>query len=288
MPTVAVGSQAVQKPASLSAHSHAHELYGFLLRQDRKSFDSALGKPFHQSKTKDGGNAFAYRLPGFGQDYLVAFIAGEGQPFFKEMAIRLELTGTVPCGDTGFFGLQLGDASSKVETVLGKPSKTSHEDEANLDLWDYTGENFSLEFTADRKLYSIQINDEEKGAEQLLDGEEEVSQFAKAILAGDLDKELFLSSGEIECIKEEAFGIREGRARTILGDSTAKVSVCLKKAARAIVALGPKMDNADVNVRVYEKGPPAMVIKFPQNSSLKEVVLVHEAGYLRVYEATFR
>ena len=113
-------------------------------------------------------------------------------------------------------------------------------------------------------------------------------EFAKAIESGDLDKLLFFSSGEIECSRREAFGIQSGQARQILGDSTSKVSVCLKAAARAIVALGPKLKGAEPNVRVYEKGPPAMVIKFPANSPLREVVLVHEAGFLRVYEVTFR
>jgi len=268
--------------------SHAHELDGFLLRQSRKAFEAALGKPFHQDKNDYGGDSFAYHIPGFKQDYLVAFLAGEKEPFFKDKAVRLELTGTVPFGGPGFFGLQLGDESSKVESVLGKPSQVRHESDVNLDLWDYTAENYSLEFTADHKLYSIQINDEEKGAKQTLEGEDEVYEFAKAIEANDLDKLLFFSSGEIECSKREAFGIEGGQARKILGDSTSRVSVCLKEAARAMVALGPKMKGADTNVRVYEKGPPAMVVKFPASSPLREVVLVHEAGFLRVYEVTFR
>jgi hypothetical protein len=288
VPATLVSQQTSQKPLFEKTRSHAHELDGFLLRQDRKAFEAALGKPFHQDKIENGGNAFAYHIPGFKQDYLVAFIAGEKEPVFKDKAGRLELTGTVPFGNTGFFGLQLSDASSKVESVLGKPSQVRHEDDGNLDLWDYTDENFSLEFTADHKLYSIQINDEEKGAKQTLEGEDEVYQFAKAIEANDLDELLFFSSGEIECSKREAFGIQGGHARRILGDSTSRVSVCLKEAASAIAALGPKMKGADTNVRVYEKGPPAMVVKFPANSPLREVVLVHEAGFLRVYEVTFR
>jgi hypothetical protein len=283
-----VSQQAAQNPGLVAGRSHAHELDGFLLRQDKKSFDAALGKPFHQEKTDNGGNAFAYHIPGVKQDYLVAFIAGEKDPFFKDKAVRLELTGTEPFGKTGFFGLQLGDASSKVEDVLGKPSQIRHEDDVNLDLWDYTDENFSLEFSADRKLYSIQINDEEKGAKQTLVGSDEVYQFARAVESGNLEKLLFFSSGEIECSRGTAFGIRDGQARKILGDSTSKVSVCLKEAARAIVALGPKMKGVATNVRVYENGPPAVVIKLPPSSPLREVVLVYEAGFLRVYEVTFR
>ena len=268
--------------------SHAHELYGFLLRQSRKAFEAALGKPFHQDKIENGGDAFAYHIPGFKQDYLVAFIGGEKEPFFKDKAARLELTGTVPFGDTGFFGLQLSDESSKVESVLGKPSHVRHEDDVNLDLWDYTDENFSLEFSADHKLYSIQINDEEKDAKQKLEGEDEVYQFAKAIETNDLDDLLFFSSGEIECSKREAFGLQGGQARKILGNSTSRVSACLKEAASAIAVLGPKMKGADTNVRVYENGPPAIVVKFPASSPLREVVLLQEAGFLRVYEVTFR
>jgi len=283
------GQQSNKKAeAARQAHSHVHELNGFLLRQDRKAFEAELGKPFHQDRSLEGTLACAYHLSGSKNDYLVAFYLGDKKSYLSGKAVRLELTGDRPSGSTGFFGLQLGDPMEKVEASLGQPSKISHENDVNLDLWDYEKENYALELTATHKLYSIQINDENRGTEPQWDAVATVHMLAKAIETRDINQLMALSSGEIECSQKESFGIQGGSARKILDDKKSAVSVCLVQAANAILPLGPEMKGAETNIRIWEKGPPGMVVKFPKNSPLREVVLVDEAGAPRIYEVTFR
>jgi len=270
------------------AHSHAHELSGFLLRQDRKAVEAALGKPFHQDKRPNNITAYAYHLNGLKGNYLVVFVYEEKRSIYNNKILEIELTGEEPSGPTGFFGLALGDSTEKVESVLGKPTEVRHEDDVNVDLWDFKNENYSLEFTPSQRLYSIQINDEQRGAESPIGGTDHVNSFAQAVKAHNIDKMMSLASGEIECSKKEAFGIQGGNARKILDDEGSPVSACLTQAAKAILALGQEMKGTDTDIRVWEKGAAGMVVKFPKNSPLLEVVMMDEAGAPRIYEVTFR
>jgi hypothetical protein len=281
-------SSEIRSKATTQVHSHAHELSGFLLRQDRKAVEAALGKPFHQEKRPNNITAYAYHLHGFKINYLVAFIYEEKRSIYNDKVMQMELTGTEPSGPTGFFGLALGDSAEKVESALGKPATIRHEDDVNVDLWDYPQENYSLEFTSSHRLYSIQIEDEPGGAKSPAGGTDQVHMFARATKDRDINAILSLASGEIECSKKEAFGIQGGNARKILDDRSSPISVCLAEASEAILALGPEMKAADTDIRIWEKGPPGMVVKFPWSSPLREVVLVDEAGAPRIYEVTFR
>jgi hypothetical protein len=172
--------------------------------------------------------------------------------------------------------------------VLGKPTGISHEDDVNVDLWKYAHMNYSLEIAASHKLYSIHIDEGPEDVKPEVGGPSEVYAFAKAVKAHEIDREISLASGEIVCTKEEFFGIQSGNARKMLNDKTSAVSLCLAQAADAILALGPEMKATDTAVRVWERGPAGMVVKFPKNSPLREVVLVDEAGSTRIYEVTFR
>jgi hypothetical protein len=269
-------------------HTRAHELCGFLLRQDRKAVEAALGKPFHEEKGNPDTTAAAYHLPGSKEDYLVAFFYNKKNSEQQGKAVQLELTGSDPFGPTGFFGLALGDTSSKVETTLGKPVLIRHEDDVNLVLWDYVEQNYSLEFTTDHKLYSIQIVDQPSHDTPDIGGSVEVRLFAQAVEAHDIDKLVELVSDEIECSTTEAFGIQSGSARVILSYPKSPVSICLQNAAKAILALGKEMNGVDDSLRVWTKHTPGTVTKFPASCPLKEIVFDQEAGAFRVYEVTFR
>jgi hypothetical protein len=286
-----VGLVCLQLPAQSvqKAKPRAHELKGFLLRQDRKAFETSLGKPFHEEKRPNGNTASGYHLHGLKQDYLVAFYSENKSSEVYGKAVELELTGPEPSGPTGFFGLQLGDPAEKVERVLGKPTKISHEDDSNVDLWGYEQDNYSLEFTPDRKLYSIQILDQPGSGPAGFAGSAEARLFALAIQARDIEKIMEMSSGEIECSwPEDFFDAQSGPARDALADPTSKISVCLQRASRAVLAMGPEMKGADDSIRWWEKHSPGAVTKFPSSSPLKEIVFDQEAGAWRVYEVTFR
>jgi hypothetical protein len=277
------------KPEAVrDVHLHPHELNGFLLLQERKAVEAALGKPFHEEKRPNGNLASGYHLRGFKENYLIASYIEDPNSYYKNKVRELQLTGTQPSGSTGFFGLELADSAERVLAVLGKPTEIRHENDMNVDLWNYDQKHYSLEFTPSHTLYSIIIDAEAKEVDPAWSGAAEVYAFAKAIKARDIDTILSLASGEIECSQTESFGIRDGRARDILADSTSPISVCLAQAADAILALGPEMKAANTDIRIWERRPPGMVVKFPKNSPLLELVLVDEAGSPRIYEVTFR
>jgi hypothetical protein len=209
-------------------------------------------------------------------------------PIVKDKIIELELTGADPSGPTGFFGLQLCDSAEKAEAAIGKPTKISHEDDVNVDLWYYERNNYSLEFTPDHKLYSIQILDKFGDNPPGFAGSDEVRFFAQAVQAHDIDRLMELVSGEIECSTTEAFGIQSGSARVIIADPKSPVSLCLLRAAKAILAFGPEMKGTEDMIRIYTDADPGTVTKFPTSRPLKEVVFAQEAGAFRVYEVTFR
>jgi len=271
-----LAAQSVQKPKP-----QAHELLGFLLRQDRAAIEAALGKPFTEQTRPDSWVAYAYRLPKTPETYLVTL-------YDKQKVGQIELTGTDYRGPTGFFGLKLGDSSDKVQSALGRPTKISHEDDVNVDLWDYKESNYSVEITADHKLYSIQIVFEQKGNPDHVAGSAEVHLFAEAVRSHNIDKLTEMSSGEIVCTSGKEFGIQAGAARTVLSNETSEFSGCLKRAADAILALGPDMKGTSDEIRVWTEHTPGTVTKFPESSPLKEVVFVVEAGAWRVGEVTFR
>lgn len=136
--SVAARAQQPPSPAPASAgQPHPHELSGFLLRQNRVAIEAALGKPFAEEKRDDNVVAYGYHLPGFKENYLIAFFYEGDSAEVRDKAIRLQLTGPEPSGPTAFFGLALSDRAEKVEKLLGKPASIRHEDDANVDLWDY-------------------------------------------------------------------------------------------------------------------------------------------------------
>jgi hypothetical protein len=201
----------------------------------------------------------------------------------------MELTGDSSSGPTGFFNIQLGDSAEKVESVLGKPDKITRESDISLDLWDYfVAANYSLEFNTDHKLYSIQINVDPDQSIPEPAGRFEARAFALAIQAHDIDKMMEMSSGELECSNKEDFGFKTASARAVLSDEKSPLSICLQKAAAAILASGPEMKDYEDSIRLRGKGPAGTVTKPPASSPLKEVVFAQELGAFRVYEVTFR
>lgn len=265
-----------------------HELLGFLLRQSPPAFTSALGKPFNEGPHGDGETYQAFHIPNAKETYLVAVFAKKDINAMP-LAVTLELTGTDYKGPTGFLGLRLGDDSSKVQSLLGKPSEVRREEDVNVDLWDYKQNNYSLEFTPDHKLYSIQIVDEVKSDPKEQAGAKEAYRFAMAIKNGDVNSLMLMSSGELECTRDDwPVGFKTNSARAEFENSQSRLFTCLKAAAKAILQLGPDVKGADNQIRLYSKGYVGTVTIFPDTSPLKEVVFTWEDDRWRVYEVTFR
>ncbi|MFZ1084116.1 MAG: hypothetical protein WAN35_04025 [Terracidiphilus sp.] len=288
---IALNGQSTEMHAKAAtfAHTRAHELNGFLLFQNQKAVEAALGQPFRKGERTDDKQWFAYHLSGSKNNYLVAYYYVGKDPVYKDQIIELEFTGAGPSGPTGFFGLQLGDSAEKVEAVIDKPTEIRHEDDVNVDLWDYEKNNYSLEFTPDHKLYSIQIVDQSGKDSPGFAGSEEVRLFAEAVQAHDIDKLMELSSGQIECSHpNDVYSLQSGPARGVLLNPKSGISICLQRAAKEILALSPGMKGVEDQIRVYTKAEPGTVTKFPASCPLKEVVFRQEAGAFRVYEVTFR
>lgn len=273
--------------AAQAQAGNPHELFGFLLRQSPSAFTATLNKPFQEGPYGDGLTFQAFHIPSAKNSYLVAIFAKENINKFP-LAVALELTGTDYLGPTGFLGLKLGDDASSIESRLGKPAEIHHERDPDLDLWDYKQGNYSLEFTPTHKLYSIQINDENKADPAKAADGADARAYALAIDRYDIDDILKMSSGELECATTESFGFREKSARKELADNNSKLLNCLARASKAILALGPEMKGVDAQLRLYEKGTMANVVKFPAASPLKEVVFQWEEDGWRVYEVTLR
>jgi len=284
--SLAVANTIFPMYAAQAQAGNPHELFGFLLRQSPSAFAVTLGEPFKEGPHGDGLTFQAFHIPSAKNSYLVAIFAKEKTNKFP-LAVTLELTGTDYSGPTGFLGLKLGDDASSIEARLGKPTEIRHEQDADLDLWDYKQRNHSLEFTPSHKLYSIEINDENKtDPEKAADGTD-ARAYALAIDRHDIDDILKRSSGELECATTNSFGFREKSARKELADNS-KLLNCLARASKAILALGPEMKGADAQIRLYEKGTMANVVKLPAASPLREVVFQWEEDSWRVYEVTFR
>ena len=181
-----------------------------------------------------------------------------------------------------------GTRRGKSSTTLGKPTKIHHEDDVNLDLWDYESDNYTLEFTYSHQLYSIQIIDQSGNDTPGFAGSNEIRFFAQAVQANDIDKLMELVSGEIECSTTKDFGIRTGSARNILSDPKNPIHNVSSARRGKFLALGPEMRGADGSIRVWTKHTPGTVTKFPASCPLKEIVFDQEAGAFRVYEVTFR
>ncbi|HYB61452.1 MAG TPA: hypothetical protein VEH50_08230 [Methylomirabilota bacterium] len=279
-PFVLVLSALFLAPVALPA-AQPHELLGFLLEQDPAAFDHALGQPFKTGSLPGQLAMRAYMIPGAKETYLVAVFN------IHARAVRLELTGQDYTGPTGFLGLTLGEDASAVKSVLGEPAETRHEDDFNVDFWDYKPSNYSLEFTLDHKLYSIQVNEDPPREPRSFAHSPEVRKYALAIEAGDIDTVVRMSSGFLICTDKSELGFTRA-ARTDLADSSGDLAGCLKKAAAAIVALGEGMTGADDQFRFAERGGPFCVTKFPASSPLKEVVFTWEVDDWRVFEVTLR
>lgn len=262
---------------------HPHELAGFLLRQNRSAIEAELGASFAQTPDSDNWVGNAYSIEKGKDTYLVAFYG------VKDRALKMELTGSDYTGPTGFLGLRLGDDAEVAAKVLGKADSVIHEVDTNVDLWQYKDANYSVEIDHRNKLYSIQVVDDAETSPERIAGSAEVYKFSKAWLAKDIDAVMAMSSVEIECTDGISFVAQVGWARRVLEDASSGLHGCLDRAMNAVAALGPEMKGTVEEIRVWpnsnEAGP---VVKFPESSPLKEIVLTKETREWRIYEVTFR
>jgi hypothetical protein len=263
-----------------------HELYGFLLRQAPEAFSHQLGKPIKEGTAPNGKPFSAYHIPGTQTDYLVAeFSTLDG----KTQAVTLELTGIEYKGQTGFCDLRLGDSADVVTKRLGKPTSIRHEDDVNVDLWDWPERNYSIEMSAKGTICSFQIVDpltSPTGLGGLAEVKELRDAMSHADSLGSVNKMMRLLSGDVICTSEHENSFGADSARSVLQDKHSPLRNCLNSAAEALATVD--LDKASVDIRLYTKGPSGTVVKLPTNCAVQEIVFDWEARGWRIYEITFR
>ncbi len=266
---------------------HPHELMGFLLGQQLDAVESELGQPFQEGEKDKLQTYHAYHVAkGAADTYLVA-ITDTG----KDMIGTLELTGTDYHGETNFLGLHLGDSTATIENFVGKPFSIRHEDDLNIDLWENPQSTFSLEISANKKLYSIQIFDE-RVEPKTLTTTDLLLRFTKAVAAGDVNGMMAMSSGDLRCGEPDdmwLFGTE--KARHVLGDAQSGMRRCLQYAIDIVQGSGSRLlKDAETDIRIYDddKSWPGCVLKFPESSPLEEVAFHWEANEWRIYDVAIR
>jgi hypothetical protein len=204
-------------------------------------------------------------------------------------AVTLELTGTEYKGLTGFYDLRLGDSAEIVTKRLGKPTTIRHEDDVNVDLWDWPERNYSIEMNAKGTVYSFQIVDPlstPTGLGGLAEVKELRNALSQADSLGDVNTMMRLLSGDVICTSEHENSFGADAARSVLQDNQSPLRTCLKHASDALATID--IDKLSVDIRIYTKAPPGFVVKFPPNCAIQEIALDWEAGGWRIYEITFR
>ena len=176
--------------------------------------------------------------------------------------------------------------------MLGRPPKTRAGQDAKLTLWDYAPDNFSLEFTSEGKLYSIQIMlDPPLREATTIAGLAEAREFAAAALSKDVNELMRSVSGDLLCgsIKSVRF---TRAARIDLTDPKSQMSQCLSRAARPIAALPQEKhgvsDQMRVNMLHLTNIDVFPVTKFPEKVSVKEIVYAWECDAWRIYQVILR
>lgn len=281
-PPASLLAQQILNTTPKTALHGPHELMGLLLRQSRSAVEAELGTPFHKQARPDGAAGFAYHVPHSPNTYIVVI-------YDKDKAATIELTGTDYSGPTGFLKIRLGDSDTHIQATLGKPAAVTHEDDVNVDLWDYKNANYSLEFDTHHRLYSIQIVDESHGQPRHFASIANLHSFAVAVQSHDVDAQLKAMSGEITCGSfARGYERFQSSARTALSDEKSRLSACLSRAAAAILQENSSKQEAQLDVRMWTDGGTGAVVKMQETSSLKEVVFVVEQDEWRVYEVTFR
>jgi hypothetical protein len=137
-------------PALLTAQTQScqTELNGFLLGQYTSALKS-LGKPDKMGE-QNGWKYQAYKFPK--NSYMVF----EVDPQHPEQIAAIQVTGE-NAGMRSFAGVKLGDTQEQLVAKLGKPDQVTPEPEEELQLLEYRNQNYTIEVSKDKRVYSIHI-----------------------------------------------------------------------------------------------------------------------------------
>jgi hypothetical protein len=109
------------------------------------------------------------------------------------------------------------------------------------------------------------------------------------VLANDIDGLLGQLAGDIEIYQGDQVYDFARSARTELSDQNSKIWKLVFGENRSVrAAFTSELFDPDQQIRLYEKGPPGSVAKFPNSKIIQEIVYDLEAGAWKVWEIKLR
>lgn len=255
------------------------DLNGFRLQQLKPAIVAALGKPFREFDADD------FRVEAHQIDE-AAYMVFE---YYKETpnhVYSIQLTGSTTRA-LPFKGLSLGDPSSKVNSVLGKPSQVAQIEAPRVTKLSYEGRNYSVEIDDKEFLYSVRIY----ATRDLMSAHDEPNgnwqQFKSAVAKRDLKTLIEFLRPDVEIYKDGKVISIAGRFGDFLANPDDQIVEALI-AENGSVREALSQEEPEMEWRLILKFGAGSVYKFRRSTILKEIVFFPYAGRLRVYEIAFK
>lgn len=271
--------------ASAQAPSQ-RELNGFLIGQTDRAIAASFTTLMQADTTSDGWVDRVYLLDRAHRAYM-AFKFPADRP---HQTVSVQIAGDSATPMTPFLGIRLGDHRDSMLARLGTASRVSHENDVDVDLYEYSGRNYSLEVDSRGRVSSIQIF----GTEGFQDHPGVAMSSPDSLLAalqagGHATLEALAPDAEVYW-GGTTTSFEHGALQDLQGDSTpiAKALLVGPQSVRSVLAVDSVRQHADRALRVWEKRAPGMVWKFHEPAPIAEIVFVIDAGRWRVWEIRYR
>lgn len=263
------------------------ELNGFLIGQSLKAIDASFASRIQVDTSQDGWVDRAYLVDRPHR----AYMAFKFEPDRPKAAVSVQVAGDAGAPVDGLLRVRLGDSRDTLIARVGRPTRITHEDDVNVDLFSYDGRNYSYEVDSTGRVSSIQI----MGLEGFPDSAPVVGLSLDSLvraLQGSWSQALDVLSPEIEVYPDSQTTVSFTHgARQDLEDTSSALRRVLISGPRSLVRV---LEDASVrakgesSVRVWEQGGVGLVWKFPDPIPVAEVVLKVEDARWVLWEVTYR
>jgi hypothetical protein len=281
--------------ASIAGGLHAQhppsqrELNGFLLGQHEEVLANQFGQPVQQQDFPDGWAYRAYVIDSTHHAYMVFKFSD----FRSDYIYSIQIAGDSGTSMYPFVDLRLGDSRAKVTQILGEPSRIEEVPDMGLDALFFENRNYSVELSADGKLFSIQIMGYD-GFPDSLPLLQSPPLLGQQLRARDIDRLVEVMAPDMAILVADSITRFSNSARVDLADPTSAVSRLLYSTPGSLgnlLADSAIVGGSDLALRVYEHPLPEtsyMVWSFGDDSPLQEIVYQGFAGQWRIWEIRFR
>jgi hypothetical protein len=271
--------------ASAQAPSQ-RQLNGFLIGQSDDAIAAHFTVLMQADTTPDGWVNRVYLLDRAHHAYM-AFKFPKAHP---HETISVQIAGDSDTEMVPFLGIRLGDHPEALLPQLGRPSRVSHENDVNVDLYEYAGRNYSIEVDSNSRVSSIQvfgtegIPDWSLGTMPVLDGLWEALE-----IGGRTAMEALASDAEIYR-HDSTVSFRHGALADLQTGSTSFAQALLRgpQSVRAIIADSSVRHRAEGAIRVWLGRPPGWVWRFAAPTPISQLVFVRKGDHWRLWEVQYR